>query len=150
MIEYYKKLAKKEELKRLKDYSKNCWVNVVDPSEKEIKFLIEKFDLDMDLVLDGLDVYEMPRIEEEEGKAYLYFRTPTSKIQNEYTSSFLIIISEEIFITVSKSGLELFEKILNSKKDFLTNKRTRLLLHVLLSLSGKYNSKISNILKLQS
>ena len=49
----------------IKEFSKHCWVNVVSPSEEEIDFLVKKFRLDKELVLDGLDIFEIPRYEEE-------------------------------------------------------------------------------------
>ena len=147
VINYYKKIVKKEKLKKIKDYSIGSWINVVDPDEKEIDFLVNKFRLDKDLVIDGLDIHEIPRIEEENGKAYIYLTIPTSKIQNEYTSSFLIIISKGNFITISKNNLEIFDKIINAQKDFLTNNQTRCLLQILLYLSNAYTIRIRKILK---
>ena len=147
MIEYYKKTVRKKELEKLKNYSKDCWINVVDPSDEEVEFLVDKFDLEKDLLLDGLDIYELPRTEEEKKKAYIYLRMPTSKVANEYTSSFLIIVSNDLFITVSNSKLELIEKIIKTRKDFLTNNVTRSLLQVLLFLSNRYSLKIRKILK---
>jgi len=146
MIEYNKKITRTTELQELKDYSKDCWVNVVNPDKGEIDFLVKKFKLEKDLIQDGLDIYEIPRIEEEAGNAYIYLTVPTSKISNEYTSSFLIIISKNIFITISKSELEIIDRIKNSK-NFLTNKRTRSILQILLFLSNSFSIKIRKILK---
>lgn len=147
MIEYYKKIAKNKSLEKSSEYHKDSWINVIDPTEDEISFLVEKFNLERDLIIDGLDVYEIPRIEEENNCAYLFFRIPTSKISHEYTASFLLIISKDLFITVSNSKLEVFEKIIMTKKDFFTNKRTRSLLQILLFLSNRFNNKIRAILK---
>ena len=105
-IEYYKKTEKRKAIRKLKEYENGCWVNVIDPSEKEINFLIDRFKLERDLVDDGLDIHEIPRIEEEGKKAYVFLTIPTSKVVNEYTSSFLIIISNNYFITISKNNLE--------------------------------------------
>jgi len=146
-IEYYKKTEKRKKIKKLSGYENGCWVNAVDPSEKEVEFLIERFKLDKDLVEDGLDVHEIPRIEEEGKKAYVYLTIPTSKVTNEYTSSFLIIISNNYFITISKNNLEIFDKIIRAQKDFLTNNKSRSLLQILLYLSNSYSVRIRNILK---
>jgi len=146
MIEYFKRVNRGIQIQKQRDYSKDCWIKVVNPDEKEIDFLVEKFNLEKDLIIDGLDVYEIPRIEEENKKAYFFITVPTSKVENEYTSSFLIIISKDLFITISKNDLEIFNKISNAK-NFLTNKRMRGLLQILLFLSNDYNSRIRAILK---
>ncbi len=138
---------RKKGLEKMNGYSKGCWINVVDPNDEEVEFLVDKFNLEKDLLLDGLDIYELPRIDEEDRKAYIYLRMPTSRVTNEYTSSFLVIISKDVFITVSNSKLELVEKIVKTRKDFLTNNVTRSLLQILLFLSNRYNLKIRKILK---
>lgn len=138
---------RKNELAKLNNYSKGCWINVVDPSNEEVDFLVDKFNLEKDLLLDGLDIYEIPRIEEENKRAYIFLRMPTSKVANEYTSSFLVIISKDLFITISNNKLELVDKIIHTRKEFLTNQKTRSLLQVLLFLSTRYNAKIRTILK---
>ncbi|MBR9705605.1 magnesium transporter CorA family protein [Candidatus Pacearchaeota archaeon] len=147
MIEYYKKTVRQKKLERVEDYTRGCWVKVINPNSTEIDFLVDKFKLDKDLLFDGLDVYEIPRIEEEGSKAYIYLTMPTSKIPNEYTSSFLIIVSKNLLITVSKSNLELFDKIVSTRKDFLTNNQTRSLLQILLFLSNSYAADIRKIMK---
>ena len=146
MIEYLIKLNQKQELQKIQKYKPNCWINVNNPSKQEIDFLVENFNLEKDLILDGLDIHEIPRIEEENNKAYIYLTIPTTKITNEYTSSFLIIISKNILITISNSELEIIDKIKNFK-NFLTNKKTRSLLQILLFLSNSFSVKIRNILK---
>jgi len=147
MIEYYKKLLTKTKIQKLDACSKDCWIRVIDPSKEEIDILVKKFSLDKDLLLDGLDIYEIPRIEEEKGKSYIYLNTPTKEIANEYTGSFLVILTKDYFITISMFNVGLLDRILKTRKDFLTNNRPRCLLQVLLFLSNRYSRKIRGILK---
>ena len=42
--------------------------------ESLLKELAEKYNLDEDLLNDALDVYETPRVERDEGKAYVFAR----------------------------------------------------------------------------
>ena len=147
MIEYYKRLNKGEKLKKVKSFSVGCWINIIDPSNDEVKFLVEKFKLEEDLIYDGLDIYEVPRIEEENKKSYFFISFPTSMIKNDYVSSFLIILSKNYFMTISKFKLEIFEKFSDSKKNLLTNKITTTLLKIFFFLSNSYNDKIRGILK---
>jgi len=146
MIEYYKKTTRKDKIELLSHYSRGSWIKVIDPTEEEINFLVKKFNLEKDLFLDGLDIYEIPRIEEEKKKAYFFFNIPTSKIENEFSSSFLVILSKDLFITVSKADLEIFDRVQRTK-NFFTNQITRSLLQMLLFLSNNYSLKIRSILK---
>ena len=146
MIEYHARTIKKEKLKKLNKYSKDSWINVIDPDEKEIELLVEDFKLNKALVIDGLDIHEIPRIEEEGEKIYVFLSIPTLKIPNEYTCSFLIIISRNLFITISKTDLDFLDIITNAG-DFLTNQKTKGLLQILFLLSNKTSHEIRKILK---
>lgn len=147
MITYYKRDVKKKEMVEIKEFCRGCWMDVVNPDEKEINFLVEKFGLEKDLVLDGLDIFEIPRFEEENNNSYLYLRIPTFKIENEHTGSFLIVISEHSLITVSDERLELFERIFKTKKNFFDNIPSRDLINILLILSNKFSYWIRKISK---
>jgi magnesium transporter len=147
MIEYYKKVVKEKPFQKLKQFTSNSWVDVVNPDEEEVNTLVERFRLDKDLVLDGLDVHEIPRVEEEDGKVYIYLRAATSRVADAYTSSFLVILGKDFFMTISRTDLELFDLILQKRKDFLTNDKTDFLSRILSILSNDYNNKVRSILK---
>lgn len=145
MIEYYVK-KKKGNLDKISNLVSNSWVRVVNPNDKEINFLIEKFRLDKDSLFDGLDQNEVPRLEDEDKIAYIYLRVPTSRVQNESTSSFLVIITKNNFITVSRYDLEIFEKLAASKY-FFTDKRERSLLQLLFYVFRAYSLNVRRIIK---
>lgn len=146
MIEYYSKLSSKERLKKIQTPKKDILVKAINPDESEIDYLCKNFGIKRDLIQDGLDIHEIPRIEEEKKKAYFFVTAPTSKIENESTSSFLIIVSGDFIIFISRYDLEIFDRILVSKNT-MTNKNRRILLQILLFISNSYNSKIRDILK---
>ncbi len=145
MIEYYKKHGSFG-LKKNNGLSKSSWVKVINPTENEVKFLLEKFKLDKDSLLDGLDQNEVPRVEEDGKLVYIYLRIPTSKLENESTSSFLVILSQDNIITISRYDLEIFEKISNSKLFDTTNKE-RSLLQLLFYVFRAYSLNVRRILK---
>jgi len=112
MIEYYKKAGKDEILLKIGKFSKDCWIKCINLNEDELKLLSKKFNLDKELLKDGLDIYETPRIVEEDSNLYFFFRVPLNgSSKDESTSSFLFIISENCFLTISKFNLEIFDRI---------------------------------------
>lgn len=124
---------------------KNSWVKIVDPSQEEISSIAETFNLDKDLMLDGLDVYEVPRVEEFDGKLYLFLRVPNIK-ENQYTSSMLLILTREGVFTISKDELPFYDAVLNDKK-ILTTKSTNFLLNLLSLAYKQYSLEIRNSIK---
>ena len=147
MISYYKRDVRKKEMVEISEFSRDCWVNVVSPTEEEVDFLVEKFKLDKELVLDGLDIYEIPRFEEENKNSYLYLRIPTFKIENESTGSFLVVVSSNAMITISDERLELFDRMFKTKKNFFDNLPAKDLINILFILSNKFSYWIRKISK---
>ena len=145
MITYFKRAKKEETLEKLNDYAVGSWVKVVNPNDNEVDFLIEKFGLDKDSLLDGLDLYEMPRVEQEGKNIYIYLRVPTAQIENS-TSSFLMIINKSNVITISINDLEIFEK-LQSSKFLLTNGYSRFVLQTLFYVFKTFSINVRRILK---
>ncbi|MFH1710851.1 MAG: magnesium transporter CorA family protein [Nanoarchaeota archaeon] len=146
MIEYYKKNGKEAGVVKLKSLSSHSWIKVVNPTDKDIGFLISQLGLDKSLIMDGLDLYENPRVEEEDGAIYIFLRAPTSTIPHESTSSFLLIVSKNNIITISKGDLEVFDKILASH-NFNSSKQSRFVMHALFYVSKYFNFEVRKILK---
>ncbi|MBA7638680.1 hypothetical protein ES703_46336 [subsurface metagenome] len=147
MIEYYFKKKNEKEFTKLNEYSKRCWINVTNPTNEEINFLIEKFKLSKDNLIDGLDIHENPRFEIEDKKIYIYLTTPTEKILSEYDSSFLIIYSRELFMTFSKYSLEIIDKLLSIKRETTDFSFSRQLLKMLFILSRMFELSVRKIIR---
>jgi magnesium transporter len=147
MIEYYLKKKNEKQFSKLKEYMSGCWINVSNPNEKEIKFLIEKFKLSKDNIIDGLDIHENPRFEIEEKKIYIYLTTPTEKIASEYDSAFLIIYSKDLFITLSKHSLEITNKLLEPEKKATDFSHSRKLLKALFIISRMFELSVKKIIR---
>ena len=143
MIEYFIKSKNQDKIEKVKSFVDGCWVNVFNPSTKEVDFLVKKFNLNKANFMDGLDIHENPRFEIEDKETYIYLTTPTSNIEQEYDSSFLIIYSEKNFITISKYSLEIFEKILDIKRKFKNFSHSRNLLKILFFISNSFEKSTS-------
>ncbi|MBT4377077.1 magnesium transporter CorA family protein [archaeon] len=147
MIEYYQKSEEKDGIEKVKEFSKGCWINVINPNQEEMGFVVEKFKLSESNIVDGLDIHENPRFEIEDSKTYIYLTAPTNKIRHEYDSSFLIIYSKDYFMTVAKNSLEIFDKILDPKTTFKKFTSSRNLVKILFLLSRMFENSVHKILK---
>jgi magnesium transporter len=146
MIRYYSK-NKEGEMDKIPKFTTGCWVNVVDPSSEELDFLSKEFNLDRGNLVDGLDIYENPRFESEEKIVYLYLTIPTKKISHQHISSFLIIYSSELLITLSKFSIELLENIFSSKKKISSFSSSGNLLNLLFSIPKLFEKSVLEIMK---
>jgi magnesium transporter len=142
MIEIYT-TSENQGLKRIDNFQKNCWVNLVDPQKDEIDKLVS-MGIPIDFLTYPLDDDEIPRVEkEDDGKTLILIRTPYFKGE-EYDIPYVtivlgIIYMENMFVTVSKRRNDILESFINTKiKGFTTLKRNRFILQILLNTAKKY------------
>ena len=147
MIEYYKKLKNKERIEKINKFEEGCWISVTNPNEEEISELVKKFDLSKANVIDGLDIHENSKFEVEKRKTYIYLTAPTNKIPHENDSSFLIIYGKKQLITISKTPLEIFEKILHEKSRFMSFSISKNLVKILFFVSRLFEDSVRKMRK---
>lgn len=147
MIEFYNKKEKEEKVEKINEFATGCWVHSVNPSKEEINFLINKLKILETSITDGLDIHENPRFEIDDKKAYIYLTSPTEKITQEPDSSFLIVYAKDFFLTLAKSNLEIFDRILSPKTNFSKFTKARNLVKILFLISRMYEESIHKILK---
>ena len=121
---YKSKNSNKVEL--VPEIKKGCWVNVVNPDESELKRVCGMLDLDTSIVKDAMDPYEVPRIEVEEGKTYIFTKFPYETT----TSTLLIIVENEYVLLFSKEEFPALQKFLDNKIDFCTTQKTKLIIQI--------------------
>jgi len=63
-----------ESLEEVPAPRRGAWLSVISPSKEDLEELEKKYNLDADLLDDGIDLYESPRIEHEDGNIYIYVR----------------------------------------------------------------------------
>ncbi len=145
MIEYFRKEAKKDSIKKLNKFKKNCWIKVVNPTEEEISFLVENFKILKDNLIDGLDVDEIPRFDFEDSINYIFLRLPRYHSDSP-TDSFLLVFGKDFFMTVSKEDLGIFGK-LSVSSGFITKNNNRALLQFLSYISKSFGFSVNRIWK---
>lgn len=147
MIEYYIKRKSDKKFIKTEKYSKGCWINVENPTDTEVDSIVEEFKLSKNNLTDGLDIHENPRFEIEDKKAYIFLTTPTDKITGEHDSSFLIIYSKEIFMTISKYSLETINKVLTASEKTGEISFSKQLLKILFVISRTFELSVRNIIR---
>lgn len=147
MIEYFEH-QRNGSSKKISMPKKGCWVKAINPSEEEIKILVHNFGISKDNLDDGLDIYENPRMEEQDGKVYLFLSSPTSKISQEHIGSFLVVNSRDFLFVISKYDLEIFEKLEEMKiKNLGQNFFSQLVVRILFLISRLFETSVRKILK---
>lgn len=152
MITNYK--TSEQGLIRLEEAVTGAWVNVVDPTPDEVRYLTEELEIFPDLINYSLDLDEMARIErdEDEGYTFILLRIPHfqgGNVDVPYATIPLgIIIVDGIILTVCRYETDILKPLLNGKyRGLKTGKRYRFVLYVFLETASRYLAHLRDINK---
>jgi Mg2+ and Co2+ transporter CorA len=127
MISYFKRTIKDEFLKEIPTMEIGSWIKAVDPSADEIDYLVKKFKLDRKNLESGLDQNEIPRLDFV-GKD-VYFLTKNVPLpQTGEIETYLVVISKNFILTLSKSEPNFVRKIIENKINFITTQKLKCLI----------------------
>ncbi|MEE0699375.1 MAG: magnesium transporter CorA family protein [Bacilli bacterium] len=135
----------------LKEFQRECWIDLVNPTYEEIKEVSLKTNTDEDLLTKLMDDEELPRIEEGNNATLIVVDTPyltDSRYKHKYNTDPLgiIINNDGYFITISLKKQSLLDDFKNNKiKNFDIKKRTKFVIQILLRVAGIYQKELSAI-----
>ncbi|MDR2854571.1 MAG: magnesium transporter CorA family protein [Methanomicrobiales archaeon] len=131
-------------------YEPGCWIHVVNPTEKEISSLIQRFQLPHDFVTDPLDIDERSRIEVEDDIRIVLLRAPRREPENAaipfITLPIGAILVEDVIITISLSEIGIMNEFIHGRvRNFQTQQRTRFLLQLCYRTTLRYMRYLKEI-----
>ena len=156
LLKIYNTDIETNEFRELKEFKKGSWINLVNPSENEIKKVCESVQIQEDFIRDALDFEEKARIDHEEDDDTTLFVVDVPITENgeegEVIYSTLplgmIVVRDDFFITVSLRKNKIIESFEKRKiKNFQTYKKTRFIFQILYLNSSFYLSYLKQINK---
>jgi len=147
MISVFHKSNKESQLSLLDSFVPGSWVLMEAPDEEEIARVAREFDLDEGLLKDGIDPYEVPRMETDNGSIYVYTRVPHKEKGAAATAPVLIVIGGDFFVTVSASPIPLFDALAEKEEELVSTEKTAMLIKVLSEIILSYNNVLTDIRK---
>ncbi|AMS26875.1 hypothetical protein AEM51_07430 [Bacteroidetes bacterium UKL13-3] len=148
MIQYFKSI--KNKLVEVEAVEKDCWINVTNPSSKEIEYLSQKLLVPADFLIDPLDVDESARTEQHKNCMLIVLRVPID-LGWEVELPFItipvgIILKRDLIITVCSKSTEVMQTFIESRiRNFYTEKRERMVMQIFLRSSILYLRYLKNI-----
>jgi len=131
MITYYKRGVKDKTLKKITNHQNNCWIHIVDPTDTQIAHLAKTHGLEEDNLREGLDDYEIPRVDKDaQDNTYVYINSTTPH-PNTTVQTMLIVLTKNSIITLSKAEPLFMRKILEGTEPFITQHRQQCLITIL-------------------
>ena len=130
-------------LERLKKVEPNTWIDLVEPSELEIKDIVEQTGIPANLIIKLLDTDETARIEKEDDATLIVIDVPyieDKKTKNKYTTLPLGIITyKQYIVTISVKETEVINDIMDNRvKYVVTGKKSRFIIQILHRVASLY------------
>lgn len=124
------------QLNRLEEYTDGIWINIVNPTSRELNKIAEKYDIEIDDLASSLDEEESSRVTLEDGYTLLLVDIPTPEVRHEkkmYTTIPLgIVIKQETIITICREDTPVINYFINNKvREFSTKKKMRFIYQIL-------------------
>lgn len=145
MISYYRSTVQDVRLKKHTKLAPGCWIKSERPTEADLVRLT-KLGLDIDVLHDALDPYEVPRLERDGDWIYYIARLPdTNDELGGFTTPILFAISDKYLVSVSRDKLNpLWQPFIDSNA-IPTTQRGKLFLAIIGAIIGQYERQLAVI-----
>lgn len=147
MITYYQKTVSARKLRPLPDFKAGSWIHVEDPNDEELDRLVESHALDRGLLSDAIDPFEVPRVENDGSMIYVFTRVPFDAGGTISTTPVLLGISKDFVFTVTRSKLDIFNRMISGSVSLSTTQKIRLFITILSIIDQEYGKFITLINK---
>ena len=150
MIKIYQTVGNK--LKLIDNPVENCWINMINPTEKELIEIEQRYLIESDDLRAALDEEEASRLTKEDNYSLILVDAPyyDEEETNRYdTIPFGMFITKDAFITICLRDVtsSLFKNKNKNKVIFDTKFKTRMALQILLEISQQYLKDLREINK---
>lgn len=142
MICIYKTLTNNV-MKEIDSLESGCWINIIEPTEKELLFISKKTNISLELLKAALDDEETSRIEVEDKNILIIVDVPFTNVEENSltydTYPLGIISNDDYIITISLKKNKVITDLIEGKiKTFYTYKRSRFTLQILNRLTAYF------------
>jgi len=130
------------ELETRENFEKGVLVEAAAPTDGEIKRLVDELHIEPDLIRDALDLNEAPRLEMDNGVAYLFVRYPLLDDEQINTIPYLITIGPDFVLLVSQKELPIVHYLSHQGAGAHTTQKTKLVLQILKLTNSAYHNHL--------
>ena len=155
MLKIYNTDMQTNRFEEVKEFSKGCWINMVNPTEEEINKVCMNLNIQDQFIRYSLDFEEKARIDEEEDDQTLLFVIDVPIIEKSEGDDIfntmplgMIVVRDDYFITVALKKCKIIESFEKRKiKNFQTYKKSRFIFQIFFANASFYLSCLQQINK---
>ena len=144
MIKYYNQGSTDTQLLEIDSFKKGSWIYAESPTDVELEELIGSHELEPGHLEDARDEDEMPRLEREGEKTYLFVRFAYKNGRGDIeTAPLLVVLATDFVLTMSPTHLPALDVLLRRRGQLVTKQRAKLILLILSNVSDQYDMFIN-------
>jgi magnesium transporter len=148
MITYYFRAVKDESLVEIPEHRSGAWIHVVDPSNKDLELLATDFNLDIDIMRDAKDFYEVPRMERVQDATYFFTRYPFEDTKRDNTTApILIVVGENFVLTITIREIPQFKRIISGKEVVFTTQKSKVFIQMMNLITRSFDRELLRLQK---
>lgn len=154
MLKIYHTNLETNETKETEKIERGCWINMVAPSEEEIKKVCKATKINDDFIRYALDFEEKARIDIEDEDNTTLFIIDIPMIEKENDGDIystmpigMIVVRDDFFITVSIKQNPVIKYLSNNLKMIRTYKKSRMILQIFYKNSENFLDMLKKINK---
>lgn len=144
MISYLRSTIREPQAIEQSKLQPGTWVKVEKPTAKDLRHL-EELDLDVDIVNDALDPYEVPRIDYDDNWTYFIARLPDAEDEFGFTTPVLFAIGKAHLVTMSPDPLNTLWRAFTTKNTVPTTQKTKLFMAMISAIILQYEHQLADI-----
>lgn len=134
--------AKSPQLLELPAPVDGAWLHLESPTTEQLTELAKRYGLDEDLLADGIDPNESPRIEKDGATVFIYTRYCLPEAEKMTTAPLLIIHGKGVTVTICRQPFTQLEQVISGVAPIVTSKRAQLILELLQAINLGYKRRI--------
>lgn len=153
MVKIYNTDKETNEFKQIKEFTRGSWINLVAPTEKEIKTVCDNLKIPEEFIRYSLDNEERARIDMDEEDDLILFIIDVPITERDGNATVyttmpigLITVRDDFFLTVSLKEVALITTFEQNKiKNFATYKKSRFILQMMYQNASDYLTYLKKI-----
>lgn len=146
MITNYHKTIRDDKIQILEKPVRGSWICAISPNPGEMEMLELQHSLDPDLLDDGIDLYEAPRLERDGSNIYIYVRYCLPEGEHTSTHPLLLVITQNNIITVSRTNTVPIQNLI-AHGEIVTTQKVKLVLEILEEVNKGYREHLNGVTK---
>ena len=154
MIKMYNTNLETNKTEETTEFKKGNWINMIAPTEEEIKLVCQKLEIQEDFIRYSLDYEEKARIDIEDDDGTILFIVDVPTMDRESDENIhstmplgMIIVRDDYIITVSHKPTRIISEFenLKAKNNIITYKKSRMILQIFYKNAQMYLTELRQI-----